>query len=115
MRKICVSTRATAHSRVPIAAIGAIRIFTASGAGSSGVRLTRWYASRGDADEPDEAGGWEVPSVGTLPMYAASVPATIGHADMKRRHVDASGQGAPRDSLERRRSVIGTPPVVVRR
>ncbi len=41
-RKNCVSTSATVHTRVPAAAIGVIRIRTASAAGSSGVFFTRW-------------------------------------------------------------------------
>jgi hypothetical protein len=77
---------------VPMAAIGVIRSCTASGAGSSGDFFTLLYAARGFADEPDEAGGWEVPSVDTLPMYAATVPATIGHTDMKTCLVTTSGE-----------------------
>ncbi len=51
---------AIVHNSVPATAIGVMRSCTASGAGSSGERLTRLNASRG----VDEGTGedWEVPS-----------------------------------------------------
>ncbi len=83
--------QAIVHNSVPPTAIGVMRNCTASGAGSSGERLTRLNASRGVDEGAGE--GWEVPSDDTSPMYSATVAATICDVDSKVSRLRISSPG----------------------